>query len=738
MRKQTWLRQLLTVLLLSVLLSLLAGCRTGNGDSERRESDEGYVYTAEFAFLTCENSPEDIIVRENTMYYRAYVYDDQEENGKYQAYAAELDTMESRLLPLAPGENIGGMTVTEDGGYALVVQGKTGSDEGWYLVTADADCTETLRRDVTAVMEEAGSSEGGIYIQAMTAGGDGNICVMTGGMVSTVVVFDSQGQKLYEAGGDRWYEGLCASRDGRVFVCGVDTNSSGNQYVLQEVDSRKKGFGETLKGITCSQGIGVLAAGGENELLISSGNVLYRYDMEKQRTEELLAWLDCDINHQYLAGLAGMEDGRLFAVTHDYTAEAGLQDETVFLTRMPASEVIPKVILTYGTIWLDQEMRGQILQFNKRSTDCRIEVKEYDTGDWAEDVRRLNTDIIAGNGPDLIDLSDLDARVYGESGVLADLYPFLDEDEELAREDFVPNILRELEQEGKLYGIAPSFHILTLMGSTLDLGQRTGWTVEEAQTILAACPEGMELLDGTVSREQMLDLLIRHDPDAYIDWEAGTCSFDSDEFACLLEFAAAYPPAGTIDFDEMEGVYTRVSQGKQLVIEMQLGRVTDYQSYAAMFDGPVACVGYPACDGNGSRLEFGRLLGISAKSEHQNEAWSFLHMLLTEEFQQRVRYDFPVREDVLRQVFDTAMEEKEFYSSQSWEDFTWQEVPATEEEIQQIRRLVDTAKTDSVSDDTVTAIIEEEAAAYFHGQRTARETARIIQSRVQLYVGENK
>lgn len=41
-------------------------------------------------------------------------------------------------------------------------------------------------------------------------------------------------------------------------------------------------------------------------------------------------------------------------------------------------------------------------------------------------------------------------------------------------------------------------------------------------------------------------------------------------------------------------------------------------------------------------------------------------------------------------------------------------------------------------DNQLINIIQEEAAAFFKGQKTARETAEIMQSRVRMYVNENR
>ena len=62
---------------------------------------------------------------------------------------------------------------------------------------------------------------------------------------------------------------------------------------------------------------------------------------------------------------------------------------------------------------------------------------------------------------------------------------------------------------------------------------------------------------------------------------------------------------------------------------------------------------------------------------------------------------------------------------------------ATQEEIDGIRHLIESARPLSWESEEIYAIIGEESASYFAGQKSADETAKIIQSRVQIYVSEN-
>ncbi len=60
----------------------------------------------------------------------------------------------------------------------------------------------------------------------------------------------------------------------------------------------------------------------------------------------------------------------------------------------------------------------------------------------------------------------------------------------------------------------------------------------------------------------------------------------------------------------------------------------------------------------------------------------------------------------------------------------------TEEEIQQFEKMISSIEHTTLYDETVLNIIRSEAAAFLAGQRSAEETARLVQSRVSLYVSE--
>lgn len=722
-------------LCLAMLLSL-TGCGKESSGDEQQTKD--YVYTTEFKTLEGVDYLGDAVIQGNTMYFSEWNYDEATGMGSYVFYTMDLGTMEKTKLPLsvADNETIRGIAARQDGSKIILIGAwDENGTESYSLVGLDAAGNETARQDITAALTAGTDPEFGIYVQNMEVDPDGNVYLLVNGQSEKVVVLNTQGQKQFEVGSDSWFQGMCMSGDGRVFAMSYDYSNGSSGYILQHVDPKTKGFGDTFKGIPSGNGSFSCVSGGENELLISSGNSLYSYDLNTQTCEEILNWIDCDINADNVQLFTRTGEGKILAFTYSWGNDGTNNCEAVSLTKTPASEVKQKTILTYATMYLDYQLKAQIIDFNKTNDTYRIEVKEYGAGDYTAGMAQLNSDIVSGNTPDIIDLNSGNVTTYISKGILTDLYALMDS--ELGKEDFVPSALKIYEEDGKLYGVCVSFSVDTLMGRTSDVGTEMGWTVEDVKALMESKPAGTELLEYA-SRDTILYTLVSMGADAYIDWETGTCSFNTDDFIGLLEFSNTFPSADSISYEDQESTYSKLSQGKLLLQGLYVSGVDEYLMHEAMFGVPTTCIGYPTPDGKGGTiLNPNMSLGIAEKSKNKEGAWTFIKSVLSEDFQDTLDWSFPARESSLQKVFDEAMDEKEYGSGWGYDDFTYETRPATEEEIARIRQVIDNAQGRVSYNQDIMSIIQEEAAPFFAGQKTAREVADIIQSRVQIYVSEN-
>jgi ABC-type glycerol-3-phosphate transport system substrate-binding protein len=116
-------------------------------------------------------------------------------------------------------------------------------------------------------------------------------------------------------------------------------------------------------------------------------------------------------------------------------------------------------------LWESFLLSQLISDFNNRSDKYKVVVEDYskyDEGEEGAGLTKLNTEIQAGNIPDIIDFSHIPARYYEEKGLLADLYPYIDADPEIERSDLFSAYLNTYEREA-LYRALQFFSIICLV-----------------------------------------------------------------------------------------------------------------------------------------------------------------------------------------------------------------------------------------------------------------------------------
>ena len=444
-----------------------------------------------------------------------------------------------------------------------------------------------------------------------------------------------------------------------------------------------------------------------------------------------LKWVDCDVDSQYVMGFTQREDDRIVAIIHNFGTDIeSTRFEAVSLTKS-STENIDKSIIVYGTMNLRYDVKKKIIQFNKTNDAYRVEVREYSNDQAGQD--RLSADIVSGNGPDIVDLSCIDADSFIDQGILADLNTFIDEDSTFSRDDFVENVFEVYENNGQLYGIPLSFTIDTMLAKTSVVGEEMGWNIEDLQNIMETYPDGAEIVEF-YGKTDILEKLLTAGVEAYVDWGNGTCSFDSEEFIRLLELVNSFPDyASSTESDD--STYLKLKENRLLLVELHMQRVGDYLMNAAIFEEPVTAIGYPSTEGSGTLIRANGSIGILEQSENKEGACN----LLGEDFQDSIEAAFPVRESSLQKVFELVQQEDLNFSVgiEMAGGFTYTQQAATDEEIAQIRKIIDNAQGTTSSNAVLNNIIAEEVSPYFNGQKSVEDVVSIIQSRAEIYVSEN-
>lgn len=406
-----------------------------------------------------------------------------------------------------------------------------------------------------------------------------------------------------------------------------------------------------------------------------------------------------------------------------------------------------KQTVVLGCMEASADLKRMINEFNVENDTWQIECQEYGYDDDA--LQRVRTEFVTGDGPDLISLNMIEVEEYTYKGVLEDLAPYLAQSTALQREDLVESVLLCNTIEGKLICIPPNYAINTLMGKESEVGAESGWTIEQFMSYVKK-HEGAEIFEGATAGESQKMIVIMNlqtQMDHYIDWESGTVSFNTPDFLELIEFAGAYKSPY---YDANKPTSEKIKDDSVLLYNRPLTDMESYLYTKEIFNNDISFKGYPTESGNAwYGLYNYEDFALRADSQCKEGAWSFLeYMILKQETDKPSRTaSFPILKRALEDMFERS-------SEQAWHlDENGREVlnpitersdggasikiyPATQEDVDQVRKLIDGVKYVTRSGSYAESIVLEELDSYFSEQKTADETVQMIQSRIDLYVKE--
>lgn len=750
---------------LSAVMALLLASCGGKKEAESAPVEQKeFVYVPEFINLGEDARFYSELAKGNSLYYMDGYYDEEAQTYLtiYKEYS--LETKESRELPVRVAENsdVNQWTVDDNGNMYTVecTWGESAADGmSWEntqrLCKYDAQGTVAFEKDITEIL---GSDEENSWINYMLVDTQGRVYLASDNLIR---LFDAQGEFqgeiTHNAG---WIEGFGSDSEGKVYISYYDSASANGGNVLTELDFEGKKLGQTYANFPSSHSSGALSAGLEKSFLVNDGSKVWEYDIASQSCEVLLDWLDCDINGTYVDYVGVMENGKLLAVIRDWNTG---KTEMAYLTKTASSELPQKERIVVGTMYMSQSLQETAVNFNKQSDKYRVSIKNYvDQNNWTETswqdaITALNNDIMSKNNcPDILDISSLNAEQLAAKEALEDLNPYLENSSALSREDFLESIVNGYTFAEKLVSIPKTFQLSSIAAKTSDVGAGMGWTVEDMMAYAQANPEA-SLFDYS-TKESMLSTMLRYNQSTFIDWETGECRFDSEEFKQILAFANTLPLE--YDYDEdAPSTPIKIQAGEILLEQVYMSDLNSIQEYEAMFNEPVTFIGYPNAEGtSGCYLSSSESYSIAAKSESKEGAWAFIEYYLTGESSEMFSWGFPSNKNALEEKIADATEVEYILdengdplldengepipsggtSSVGYGDWEYTYHIPTEEEIARIKELMENAVLTFSADEQIMNIVIEEVEGYFQGQKTVDDVAAIIQSRVQVYVNENR
>ena len=654
---------------------------------------------------------------------------------------------------------------------------------GSYLMHIAADGSTIASIDLSDTNNEDNEDGMSGNLSSFAVDAAGNLYVSD---YNNIYVLDAEGNVQFKLDGSQYNGSLYRLNAQQVGVMwynytdDVNAADENGQYFVP-IDLETKDWGEKVK--LPSNVWSILPGDDVYDFYYADNNNIFGYTAKTDTKDKLVDWLACDVDTNNMNGYAMLSDSRVAALMQDWSTDPTTY-QLIVLHRVDASEIKEKKVLTLACMYLDWNLRSMIVEYNKTNDEYRINVVDYSEyatdDDYNAGVTKLTTEIISGSVPDIFLTSNLPIDKYAAKGVIADLNTFMDGGNGLSRDYFVPQVMSALEKDGKLYELPTSFSVQTAYALSSIASQYDTWNVAAVQDAMTQLQEGATVFSNGWTKNTALSNCLSRNLSAFVDWTTGKCEFDSEAFQQLLAFcnsfpaetsdgdgAIAYASSADIAVDDAmwDSDATRITNGKQLMSTIGMYSFDSYIWNVYAIRDKITFTGYPTEDGSGSSFELQMPMAISSVTKYPDAAWDFVCSIIKKMNtidENNYYYGFPISQA----AFDAEMTDimtEQYQLDENGEQVDWdgdgepdkairgsyetmengetvyKDVYAlTQEDIDQILGVISNTHSVYDYDQEILDIITDEVAAYFAGDKDVQTTASMIQSRVNLYVQEQR
>lgn len=437
---------------------------------------------------------------------------------------------------------------------------------------------------------------------------------------------------------------------------------------------------------------------------------------------------------------------------------------------------VPKNKLTVYSLNDNINIKQAIRDYQKQDTDVYI---EYVIGMSGQDgmtredaIRNLNTEILSGEGPDLLVLDGLPINSYMEKGILEDLSPIFAN--QLKDKEYFENILNAYKKDDKLYAAPSRFSIPLLVGRAEDIDQvdnldsyaecvKNLRTKKSSGSLIGAFTEEKVLrnlydvcapawLDetGMLKKEEMVHFLTKAKEVYEAESQIPQADIDRDKENAeyLIEMAASGVLGRSFD-DMILNVGSKAMSYLSKEIEIINGKSSgimsdyDYVMVAAVKKKLGDTTKVKAFHGQSKNVFIpSSIIGLNAQSKSKDAASDFAAFIMSADGERlKTGVGYPVD----KKGFESSLEQNESLStslsiSGSGEDdgeviqldLEW----PSEEDLNILRDIVNNVSTASITDSNLRDAVLELGPNALNGTKDIESVANEIVNKMQIYLSE--
>lgn len=444
-------------------------------------------------------------------------------------------------------------------------------------------------------------------------------------------------------------------------------------------------------------------------------------------------------------------NGKIVKFTYDATVPS-VPNDKITVYSLTEDDLVKQTISAYQT------------QYPEMFIEYQVGMDEG--GVTREDaLKKLNTQLLSGSGPDVIMLDGINIDTYAEKGVLMDLSDIVKEIDQT--DGLYTNLIEHIQTDDKMYAVPAKFFIPVLFGDETYVG-----SADDYQSIAAMAEQAREAYPDTniLGVCSATGVMRRFMPVCAPTWKNADGQLNQESVRAFLEQSKRLYDV------EMNGTPEEYIQQYQQNMIDEDGRNFEEEPYFMMTqdtlylmqETPFAygevlsasiyrdILSVPRIDGLEDtliKLMSGQcsnvyhpasIAGINSATQNADAAKQFVGMMLGATVQEAMQFGLPINKKALPAQF--AYDESELgddggqyymgFSTKDGKSFDYTIYPVQQDGIDKLEAWIAQLDTPYLSDTVLEAAVYAEGAKYLEGTQDIDAAVKAIADSVEIYLYE--
>ena len=561
---------------------------------------------------------------------------------------------------------------------------------------------------------------------------------------------DTQPSTINIVEGESYLDSALCRQDFYLLVEDETGTKQIRKYDLSEQIWENMENEELVQALKKTTGYGCLAADPLAEMLYTEGEGIVKYCVEKDETthaingEVLNSFIDT-INEP-ITGLAVQGENIVVCTAGKSGSESNLyflQKEQTKKTEKDKTGTGKNTVLKIYSLKENSMIRSSLAFFRREHTDISI---NYTVGYTGEDgfsvsdaIRKLNTEIMADEGPDIIVLDNLPVEEYISKGVLEPVTDIVNE----KKDEIFFNMIEGYNKESEIFCVPTTFRIPVIIGNSEVVSAESSKAVidqmeQQESPVLTRqdfpyaamymfVTSDMVEKDG-LNEEKLTayynDLLRLKEMGNVTDKIVGESDYSMNQTVDIFPYGESDVPSD-IYFGEAKAGVGQIAYADSYIKLNSARKQADIQ-----FD-------YLNKSGGNYYIPT-EVLGINSRSSYKDAAKEFLSLYLTEEVQNTNTMGFSINRNSMRNSA-AVTDSPQYYSTiyKNLEDTSGLDLyTLSTDEFNELLQFVELADTPVRVDAVVTETVMEQADKILYEGLDVQTAVKTVCDKINLYLKE--